>query len=350
MPDGFSRTLDSDNITGDSPRLALIGCGAIAEHYYLPALANHPSVMENLILVDRNETRLNEISKKFNANRKVLNYLQIVDEVDGVILALPTDLHFPVGMEFLGRGIHILCEKPLAEVAHRAKLMVLTAKNTGAELATNYLQRRIPSFAKVKEYISNRTFGKPLHIRYTIGEKFGWPTVSGFYFRSDNSARGVLRDRGAHAIDHICWWLGDQPDLISSKNDAFGGSDATARVRFQHGQCFGELNLNWLVTIPCTFSIKCENAVIRGDVYDYQRLEVIEGKKKKQYILDSSIQNKSDIADEIVTNFISVVKDGEKPLISGAEVLDSVEFIDECYQNTVSLEMPWYDFVEENND
>jgi hypothetical protein len=49
----------SKSATGakNSPRIALLGCGAIAEEYYLPALGRHVSILENLILVDRAVTR-----------------------------------------------------------------------------------------------------------------------------------------------------------------------------------------------------------------------------------------------------------------------------------------------------
>ena len=54
--------------TVDAPRIALIGCGAIAKEYYPPARSRHTSVMDKLILVDRDGTRAQTLATEFNVN------------------------------------------------------------------------------------------------------------------------------------------------------------------------------------------------------------------------------------------------------------------------------------------
>jgi predicted dehydrogenase len=217
-------------------------------------------------------------------------------------------------------------------------------------LAVNYLQRLIPSFAKVKQLISEKTLGEPLSIKYYVGEEFRWPTVSGFYFNYPVSGRGVLRDRGAHVMDHICWWLGCKPNLISSQNDSFGGSDALAFVRFKSGRCLGEVRLSWLVNTPCKFIIECEQGRIEGDVYDYQSLFIKQGAGQDRRIrMKSNEKTKGDIAYKIVTNFMNAIYKGEAPLVSGSDVMSSIEFIDECYAAAARMTMPWYEIVEVQN-
>ncbi len=332
------------------PRIALIGCGAIAKEYYLPALSRHRSVMEKLILVDRDGARAEALAAQFKVNKCRTDYREILGEVDGAIIPIPTHLHYPIGMEFLCRGLHVLCEKPLAESADKAREMVQQAQKTGATLAVNYLQRMIPSFAKVKEILDGKSLGEPLSIKYYVGEEFKWPTASGFYFNGPLSSRGILRDRGAHVFDHICWWLGGKPKLVSSQNDSFGGSEAVAEVHFEHGRCTGEVKLSWLSSSPCRFLVKCEKGTIEGDVYDYRSVVLqTETGRKKRLSLNSINKTKADIAYNVVNNFIKVVSQGEKPLVSGSDVLDSIEFIDECYKAATRFEMPWYETPEASN-
>ncbi len=182
----MNKTLDKSPksvvLTESSPRIALIGCGAIAESYYLPALARQPHILETLILVDRDVARAQKLAAIFGVKRCFADYREILDDSDGVIIALPTYLHHPVALEFLARGVHVLCEKPLAESAANAREMVEQARCTGAALAVNYLQRLYSSFAMVKGLLEQKTLGEPLSIKYTVGEEFRWPTVSGFYF------------------------------------------------------------------------------------------------------------------------------------------------------------------------
>ena len=297
--------------TVDAPRIALIGCGAIAKEYYLPALSRHTSVMDKLILVDRDGTRAQTLATEFNVNHFFTDYRRVLGQIDGAIIAVPTQLHYQLGMDFLSSGISVLCEKPLAENADKARELVKQAQATGALLAVDYLQRLIPSFAMAHELLVGGTLGELLAVRYAVGEEFKWPTVSGFYFNSDVSARGILRDRGAHVMDHICWWLGGKPHLTTAQNDSFGGSDAVAYVRFEHKRCRGEVHLSWLSTFPSRFILKCEGGMIEGDVYDYQTIMVQLGNGPKRRVkAPSREKTKGEIAAKIVTNFIEVVAKG----------------------------------------
>jgi predicted dehydrogenase len=347
MTQAKSRSHISTALSRSSPRIALIGCGAIAEGYYLPSLAKHPRTLENLILVDQCKERLQKLSATFGVKRCLADYREVLGEADGVIIALPTHLHHSISMDFLSRGVPVLCEKPLAECADKATEMVEQARKTGVPLAVNYLQRLIPSFAKVKELLTEKKLGEPLSIKYFVGEIFDWPTISGFYFNSTISSGGVLRDRGAHVFDHICWWLGDKPKLVSSKNDSFGGREAVAYVQFEHQKCVGEVKLSWLASFPCRFMVECERGTIEGDVYDYQSILLKRGVGENQRInFKSRDRTKADIAYKVVTNFINVVKKNELPLVSGSDVLDSVRFVDECYQAATRFDMSWYTIQE----
>jgi predicted dehydrogenase len=347
MVNTLNQLTKSVTLTGSSPRIALIGCGAIAESYYLPALAMHPAILENLVLVDPDLGRTQAMACKYKIKTCFSDYHKLANEVDGAILAVPTHLHYPIAMEFLSKGVHVLCEKPLTENADQARHLIEIAQQNETVLAANYLQRLVPCFAKVKEFMQRRSLGEPLFIQYIVGEEFRWPTISGFYFNSRPSSRGVLRDRGAHVIDHICWWLEGRPELISSQNDSFGGSEAVAQMKFVKGKCTGEVRLSWLANIPSTFRVDCEKGTIYGNVYDYVNLMVESPAGNKQHIsLKSSEKTKKEIAAEVISNFINVITRGEKPLVSGIDILDSIIFIDECYSAATRLEMPWYEIME----
>ncbi len=339
-----------ENTSHSAPSIALIGCGAIAETYYLPALARHPDVLRRLILVDCDEGRAQRLAARFNVQTFQTDYRPTINRVDGAIIAVPTHLHYPISMEFLSQGVPVLCEKPLAESAEKARALNDCADSSSTSLAVNYLQRLIPTFAMVKEWLVEGAWGQPLSIEYFVSEEFKWPTASGFYFNAPVSSRGVLRDRGAHVMDHICWWLGGKPRLVSSQNDAFGGSEAVAHVQFEHKQCAGRVHLSWLATLPSRFNVGCEDATIQGDVYDYQSLVVKTRDGHRQRVnLKSKAKTKVDIADEVVTNFVNVIAKGEPPLVSGSDVLDSIQFIDECYAAATRLTTPWYAIAEAVN-
>jgi predicted dehydrogenase len=332
------------------PRIAIIGCGAVAEMLYLPAFAKYPSVLKNLILVDRDRERAQKLALEFDAKNFVVDYRDVLSEgVDGVIIATPSHLHYPMAMDFLANGVHVLCEKPLAESADQAREMVEQAQKTGAAILANYQRRLYASYLKVKELLADRALGEPLSIQYFEGEEFRWPTVSGFYFDTKISSRGVLLDRGAHVLDLICWWLGGKPKLISSQNDSFGGREAVAHVQFEHRRCVGEVKLSLLGKFPCVFMVRCEGGTVEGDIYDFQSVVMTKSGRKKRLGLKSREKHYTDFGYTMVTNFLNVITKGEKPRVSGADVLDSVEWIDECYKAASRFNMPWHGIAEIRN-
>jgi predicted dehydrogenase len=334
-----------------SPRIAIIGCGAIAELFYLPALAEYPSVLENSVLVDPNEERVKQLAKAFSAGNYLLDHRDVLSAgIHGVIIATPTYSHYPIAMDFLAKGIHILCEKPLAETADKARDMVEQAQETGATILTNYQRRLYASYIKVKDLLTDGALGEPLSIQYLEGEKYKWPTVSGSRFNTKVSSRGVLLDRGAHVLDLFCWWLDEKPELISSQNDSFGGREALAHVQFKHKRCVGEVRLSLLGKLPCVFKVKCERGTVEGDIYDFQSVIVTKHRKKKRLKLRTKEKQYTDFGHTMVTNFLDIISKGEQPLVSGADVLNSARFIDECYEAASRFNMPWYDVLEMHDD
>ena len=115
-------------------------------------------------------------------------------------------------------------------------------------------------------------------------------------------------------------------------------------MRFELGRCSGEVRLSWLSNSPCRFSVACETGTIEGDVYDFQTLRLkTNSSEARPVAIKSAIKSKADVGYRVVGNFIEVITKGARPLIAGSDVLDSLEFIDECYRSATRLDMPWYE-------
>jgi predicted dehydrogenase len=332
------------NSDSDSPTIALLGCGAMAEIFYLPALVKHPPVLKQLVLVDRDLERARRLAERFGVERFLSDYREIVTSVDGVIIALPHHLHFSVSKDFLSAGVHVLCEKPLAETSEEVREMLKLTEKNGVTISVNNTRRLFPSSGTVKQLIEDGRIGNVLSINYYEGGEFTWPTTSGFYFNSKLSRKGVLLDIGAHVLDVICWWLGGKPRVLSCENDSFGGCEAAVSVLFEYKGCKGEIRLSRLLRLPNYFWIRGEKGTIEGGVYDRRSVTLstsaANGKRKRVQVRgDDSVE----VADKLVANFLDVLNNKSQPLIAASEVLTSIELLEEAYSKATRFRMPWYD-------
>jgi predicted dehydrogenase len=336
--------VESTSLLDKGLTTAVIGCGAITESFYLPAIAHHPSVFERLILVDNDMTRLKTITGRFNIRNFTTDYREIITSLDGVIIATPHHLHYSISKDFLTAGVHVLCEKPLAETGVEARDMIRLAQENNVTISVNNTRRLFPSCLKVKEIVSTGEIGAPRSIRYLDGGEFNWPTASGFYFDSRLSKKGVLLDMGAHVVDLICWWLGGKPTLLTSENDSFGGCEAVASLNLDYSGCRCEIRLSRLSKLPNRFLIKGNLGTIEGGVYDWKSLIVTKNDGgRRVFKMHSPANELLDFGCTLIANFLSVLRKDGKPLIPAGEVLASIELLEEAYGKAKRFPMPWYE-------
>jgi predicted dehydrogenase len=331
----------------DTPRIAIIGCGAFTEWFYLPAFAKHPDALQKLILVDTNPERLQKLAAAHHVATFRTDYHDVLGEVDGAIVALPHQFHHPISMDFLRRGVHVLCEKPLAESPDEAGEMVAQAEKSGVTLSANQTQRLFPANVKIKEFLAQAKFGKPVYLSYAWGDEFTWPTASGFYFNAKRRKGGVLLDRGAHGLDLICWWLGFKPEVVLSENDSFGGIEAVAYVKLKSADCTIEVKVSWLNVLSNSYTIRCETAEINNKFLDWWQLPIRHKSGEVEIIpLESTERSYDEFGVKIVGNFIDVIHKGDAPLIPASEVIPSIQLIEECYKKAQRFMLPWYQNLE----
>jgi predicted dehydrogenase len=324
--------------------IGVVGCGAVVEAFYVSVLKKQHHRIGNIYLVDKNIDQARKVAADLNSTHVTDNYLDIVDHVQGVILALPSFLHYTVCSDFLKKGVHVLCEKPLAESPDQIKELIKIADENETSISVNNTRRMFPSTKKVKELVSKRDCGEIQSVEYSEGEPFGWASATSFYVNPKISAKGILLDIGAHAVDLVCWWLDAKPELIEYHDDSFGGPESVAHIRAAVDDCKIDIVLNRLSDVANRYRIVGEKATIEGNPYEWDTLVVRDhNRQKKTHTFKIREKNYIEFVERIFENFIDVISRNARPVISASDVSRSIEFIDDCYRNRQQFTMPWYE-------
>lgn len=327
--------------------IAIIGCGAAARKYYVPAIKRHPDLIQGLILIDKNRDLAEQLRDEVGGGHVHDDYISVVNKVRGAVIAVPHFVHYQIALDLLGAGIHVLCEKPIAELPSQAWQMIKIANDHNVKLCVNNTRRMFPAFIEVRNIIKSGRLGRLKAIEYIEGNIFGWESATGFYVNPRVSAKGILLDIGAHAIDTLCWWLDGKPTLISYKDDSFSGPESVVEIHSKMGDCGIHVSLNRLCDLDNTYRIIGEKGIIEGKVHEYNRLRtrLNEDNVLREKVIRSS-NRYPNFFTAIFDNFIQVIDCAASPLIPGSAVMDSIEFIQECYSSRKQMTSSFYSRID----
>jgi predicted dehydrogenase len=319
-----------------APRIALIGCGAVAEAFYVPALRKRPSLARSLVLVDPDRSRAENMRASLGASEAVTDYREVLGRVAGALVLTPHHLHVPITLELARHGVAVLCEKPLAETAAEVDALVEAGRAHKVPVMVNQTRRLFPAAREVQRLIAEGALGELREIHYELGAPFDWPAATPAYFRG---GRGVLFDTGVHVVDLVCWWLGGEPEVVDYADDSRGGTEAVARLKLRLRGIEAHLHLSWLTKLRNAYRIVGSKGCVEGGAYDLASFQMNRRKRR----IGRGWPVYEDFVAVLLDNFAEVIAGRAEPLVSAADVRPAISVIDTCYDRRKSLDEPWHD-------
>jgi predicted dehydrogenase len=135
--------------------VAVVGVGHLGRHH-ARLLATLPGVTLTAV-VDMIPERA--IAAAEPAGARALNdFREVIDDVDAVTIAVPTEQHRDVALPFLERGIAVLVEKPIARSLVEAEELLTAARASGAILGVGHTERYNPAVAAVLPLVTRPRF------------------------------------------------------------------------------------------------------------------------------------------------------------------------------------------------
>jgi len=120
--------------------------------------------------------------------------------VDAVVVETPPELHYPMTMAALAKGLRVACEKPLATSVAQARGMEEAATRAGVRTAVNFTYRSTTAPRYFAEVIESGEIGELLH--------FGMGYWQARELLPGTPPKDSLEDLGPHAFDALRWWAG----------------------------------------------------------------------------------------------------------------------------------------------
>ena len=136
-------------------RLGVVGVGSLGFHHARILSAMPGIAMKGVH--DSNSARLQEVSDKLGTPAHATAEA-LLDEVDAVIIAVPTSVHEDVALAAIERGVHILVEKPIAPTLDAADRIVDAADAADVLVMIGHVERFNAALRACEPYLEEPLF------------------------------------------------------------------------------------------------------------------------------------------------------------------------------------------------
>lgn len=204
----------------DKVRIGVIGLGNMGSH--------HVSYMDSLegavlsAVCDADAGRAEKVAQSFGNIAKFTKYEDLLNSgtCDAVLIATPHYQHPIITDAAFAKGLHVLCEKPVAvRVGDARKTNELHKKYPQLKYALMFQSRTSPLFLKIKQLIDEGELGAISRITWIANNWFRTWTyfaMGGWRGTWAGEGGGVLINQNPHNLDLLQWLPGMMPQRITA--------------------------------------------------------------------------------------------------------------------------------------
>lgn len=190
-------------------KVAIVGCGGIADGKHMPSLAKVPEV-QMVAFCDIIIEKAQEAAKKYGIKgaKVYSDYKELLKDgsIDVVHVCTPNKSHADISVAALEAGKHVMCEKPMAKTSADALRMVEAAKRTGKKLTIGYQNRFRNDSQYLQRLCGEGELGEIYYAKAHAIRRRAVPTW-GVFLNEEEQGGGPLIDIGTHALDLTLWMM-----------------------------------------------------------------------------------------------------------------------------------------------
>jgi len=284
--------------------IGLIGCGFMGRTHtngykrigdFFPELAHRPVLKA---VCARRVEKVKAFAEQWGYASFETDWKTLIarDDIDAIDICVPNHMHAEIAIAAAQAGKMILCEKPLSRTLEEGQRMVDAIAKAGVKNTVWYNYRRVPAVTLAKNIIASGKLGRIFHYRanflqdWTINADLPQGGDGLWRLDVDVAGSGVTGDLLAHCIDTAMWLNGGIKDVsamtetfvkermhqLTGKKQKVGIDDACTFMCHFHNGSLGLFESTRYARghkALYTFEINGENASIRWDLHDMNRLE-----------------------------------------------------------------------------
>ncbi|MEW6754274.1 MAG: Gfo/Idh/MocA family oxidoreductase [Candidatus Latescibacterota bacterium] len=247
----------------------------------------------------------------------------LAGEADTVIVITPPDLHAPMCLEAVRRGMHVMVEKPFTKSLAQARLIVEEAERRGVRVFVTQNARLGAAAWTLARLTRQQVYGRPV---FGLMTKAGWrPGVH----HSGQDDHAYLWERGIHDFDTLRWIFAAEPRRISclSFNPPWspyrGGAGAHAWIEFRGGATCAYSSNFCAHAGGDALGVECERASLQ--VVGHQIRVVHQASKETQVLALDQVPS---VEQTMLDLFCAYLEDGIEPPSSGRGNLWTVAMVE----------------------
>ncbi|MFO7631514.1 MAG: Gfo/Idh/MocA family oxidoreductase [Caldilinea sp.] len=192
-------------------KLALLGCGDVAQRDYLPEFHRLADRAEIVAVCTRSDVRLQETMQRYDIHAGYTDYRQMLAEsdIDAVINLTPIQLHDETNRAILEAGRHLYSEKPVASTSLIAAKLAELAQTRGLHAVCAPSIRLFPQMQYVLGLIDAGAIGAIYSARgyghFGVPPWEGYPSDPSPFFAA---GAGPMMDMGVYPLHALTALLG----------------------------------------------------------------------------------------------------------------------------------------------
>ncbi|MFY0617094.1 Gfo/Idh/MocA family protein [Shimia sp.] len=153
---------------------------------------------------------------------------RLKDGIEAVAIVTPNHMHFPAAREFLKRGIHVICDKPLTATLPEARKFAKLAETSDALMILTHNYTGYPLIRQAQQMIADGALGTLRVVQVEYAQD--WLTEAQpvdnkqAAWRTDparSGAGGSIGDIGTHAFNLACFVTGLTPESLCADLQSF---------------------------------------------------------------------------------------------------------------------------------